>query len=86
MPVVRFRLLLLVSVLVGATLGIGLSFEDGADILVWQGHALMLRVNPQEKASASLQPSSFSRRPRISSETALRSRVSVIDLVSVLRC
>jgi hypothetical protein len=79
--------LLLVLMLLGATVSISLSFEDDADILVWQGHAQTLSVNPQEKAPARLlQPSSSSLPPRIKSENALRSRVSVIDLVSVLRC
>jgi hypothetical protein len=87
MHVVRFRLLLLVLLLLGATISISLNFEDDADILVWQGQAQTLRVDPQEKApSRLLQPSSSSRRPRINSENTFRSRLSVIDLVSVLRC
>ena len=87
MPVVKFRLLLLVLLLLGATVSVCLSFEDDADILAWQGQPQTLHLNPQEKApSRLLPPSPSARLSRTNFNSAFRSRVSVIDLISVLRC
>lgn len=83
MSAARFRLLLIVFVLVGATVTIGFSLDDDADLLMLQGPAYTLRFHSLERVSSPLRRYRLS---RTDSEITSPLSVSVISLVSVLRC
>jgi hypothetical protein len=87
MCVVELRLLLaLVLVLLGATVIVGLNFEDDDDTIALPGQTQTLRANSEEEIRSSVEiPSSALRPSRTDSEIAPRPRASVIDVV-VLRC
>jgi hypothetical protein len=83
----RVVVLALILMLLGATVIVGLNFEDDADTMTLQGRTQRLRVNLQKKTlslvgrpSPNLDPS------RTSSEIAPRSSASLIDFACILRC
>lgn len=75
----------MVLVLVGATVGIGLGFEEDADLFL-QGQTQILHVDPREKAVSAVRQLTLSpRRSRNHFHSTLHS-ISLIDRVSTLRC
>ena len=88
MRVIELRLLLaLILVLLGATIVVGLNLVDDADTMTLQARTQPLRANPEEKTLTSVGLTTSAPHPsRTDSEIALRSGVSMIDLVCVLRC
>ena len=83
----RFRLLLLVMLLIGASVSVGLSFEDGADLLIWQAQAHNVRVNATQKPVDSVPHAPATpRASRPGSESSLSGPVSAAHSISILRC